>query len=477
MNISNKIIKDFKKSPLSFSQQRIWILQNLYKDDVMYNTLRCYKIKGPLNKNALLNTVNALALRHEVLRIRLQLSPDGSPFQIVENNPRINIEQRDLRQLSGGNIQHIAEQIIQNVITSPFDIYNEPLLRIILVQLGEEESILLFVKHHLISDYVSWQLFLTEFTTIYTAIITGNKLSLPALPWEYSDFAITESLLLTREFMESKKIYWYNFFADFIDSKAESDRRMQKIKNGETPFYESFQQLIPSDTIGECREVAENHQSTLFIVILTVISLLISYLYRNSKVMLCIANANRKYPEANKVMGCFFMNVIVTLNVQREQKIADLISEVKDIFLKSRKNQNVPFEFFVSEFAFECTRQRRPPYKIYISYRPFTNYVEFKLPHVDLETLHFSTGKNTHEDIIFSFWEKMSGDKRYLDLELLYRSDVFDRKTIEKVSSMMKNLMDGMKKNVNIDVQSLHNEWDNSEDSVTEGTKIKAGEP
>jgi hypothetical protein len=85
MPIYNEQLNNGQKIPLSFPQQRIWFLQNLYNDHVMYNTLRCFRIKGLLDMEALQMTLHTLVARHDALRSRLHLFQDGSPYQVMEN--------------------------------------------------------------------------------------------------------------------------------------------------------------------------------------------------------------------------------------------------------------------------------------------------------------------------------------------------------------------------------------------------------
>jgi len=432
MPINNNEKSDsVQKCPLSFSQYRVWILQNLYNDDVMYNTSRCFRIEGPLDMGALQKTVDTLVARHEALRARLQIARDGSPFQIMEKEPDLKIEQTDLRNTSEKDIRRLAEQTLQEAVARPFKIYDELMLRIALVRLKETENILLFVKHHLITDYSSWRLFLEEFTTIYTATIKGHSVPLPALKFQYSDFAKAQSLLCTKENLEKKRIYWRNFFDLGSNPEPATETAFPQKTNNKTPCYSSVRQFIPSHIVSECKIIAESRKSTLFEVVLTAIAVLGSYLYNNPKVVLCSANASRQQPGTEHLIGCFFTNVIIALNIRPKQKFTDLIGEVKDNFGRARQQQDMPFEMFTEDLKMECTRRRIPPYRIYVSYRKSAHDKKFNLPETQSEQIDISTGRNTREDIVFNIWERLSEEKLSLELEWLWRTDTFDREMIK----------------------------------------------
>ena len=456
MLINKYRLSSGREIPLSFPQRRIWFLQNLYNDNVMYNVGRCYRINGLLDMEALRIAMHTLTVRHEPLRSRLQIAQDGYPFQIMEKEPQVNIEYTDLRSTSRDNIRGLAEQIIQEAVERPFNLCDEKMLRVVSIRLSESESMLIFVMHHIITDYFSRRPFNADFTSVYTAKIMGHKLSLPPLKFQYSDFAKEQELLLTKENIANKRQYWRDFFAGYSNLELATGTPSQYLINDGPPSYDFASQIILSETIRECKMIAESRKCTLFTIYLTAIALLVNYLYRDSKVMLCTANANRRLPGAEQVIGCFFTNIIIFLDIRPERKLSELLQDVREKFLHARQHQDMPFEMFAEDLALECTRQRKPPYRIYISYHNSANDVELSLPNAQLERVAFSTGRNTHEDIVFDFWEKLSEGKLCLDIQWLWRTDLFDKKTIKKASSMLEILFGEITRDFDINVQSLH---------------------
>src|SRR5438034_10409656 len=54
--------------PLSFAQQRLWLLDQLEPGNTAYNTSRLLSFSGVLNQDALRGALNAIVARHESLR-------------------------------------------------------------------------------------------------------------------------------------------------------------------------------------------------------------------------------------------------------------------------------------------------------------------------------------------------------------------------------------------------------------------------
>ena len=78
------------------------------------------------------------------------------------------------------------------------------------------------------------------------------------------------------------------------------------------------------------------------------------------------------------------------------------------------------------------------------------------MPNVSIDPLDFSTGRNTHEDIVFNIWEKISEGGICLDIGWLWRKDLFNNKTIKRASSMLEILFGEIRRDINNNVKSLH---------------------
>ena len=260
MIIHKHRLSEGREIPLSFPQQRIWFLQHLYNDHVMYNVGRCYRIKGRPDMAALRAALNALALRHEPLRSRVQIARDGYPFQMIDQDSQIDMEYTDLRNLHDKDISGTAGQMMQEALIRPFSLCGDNMLRVAWVRLRDDESMLMFVIHHIISDYASRRIFNVELTALYAAMIKGKTLTLPPLAFQYSEYAKQQERLLTVENITSRRQYWRDFFHGSSPREPLSGAIPQQNANDGTPSYESLQQIIAPDTINKCKMIADQEE-------------------------------------------------------------------------------------------------------------------------------------------------------------------------------------------------------------------------
>ncbi|KEF06839.1 hypothetical protein DF18_37480, partial [Streptomyces rimosus] len=56
---------------LSYAQQRLWFLAQLRGAGEAYHMPQAFRLRGPLDRDALTRALDALVARHEVLRTRL----------------------------------------------------------------------------------------------------------------------------------------------------------------------------------------------------------------------------------------------------------------------------------------------------------------------------------------------------------------------------------------------------------------------
>jgi acyl carrier protein len=69
--------------PLSFSQQRLWFIDQLEPGSPLYNIPVALRIEGPLDSRVLALTLGEIVRRHEALRT-VFAAPEGAPVQVIQ---------------------------------------------------------------------------------------------------------------------------------------------------------------------------------------------------------------------------------------------------------------------------------------------------------------------------------------------------------------------------------------------------------
>src|SRR6266516_3120031 len=134
--------------PVSFSQQRLWFLDQLEPGEPTYNMPYAMS----LDAHALQRAMDAMVARHAVLRTSI-VAFDGVPEQVVADAGTVPIERIELPAgLDAGERTRQAESIAADHARQQFDLATGPLIRAALIGAGPDRWLLVLVIHHIISD-------------------------------------------------------------------------------------------------------------------------------------------------------------------------------------------------------------------------------------------------------------------------------------------------------------------------------------
>src|SRR6185369_16283853 len=165
--------------PLSFAQQRLWFIDQLEPGTAAYNIPGAVRLSGVLDVVALERSFTEIVRRHEALRTRFETIA-GAAVQVIDEAAAVVLRRVDLR--GRAEVELEAQRA--------FDLQAGPLLRVLLLQLEDEEQVLVVTMHHIVSDGWSMGVFLQELASLYGAYCRGEESPLAELPIQYLDFAV-----------------------------------------------------------------------------------------------------------------------------------------------------------------------------------------------------------------------------------------------------------------------------------------------
>jgi pristinamycin I synthase 3 and 4 len=165
------------------------------------------RLRGPLDRLALQQTIDTIAARHESLRTRF-VEIDGEPVQLIAPVLHIDLPLEDLSTLDEAAQQEQVAAALRQEWEQPFDLAHGPLLRLKLVRLNEQDHILLRTFHHIISDGWSQGVFNREVGVLYEAFREGRDNPLEPLAVQYADFALWQRGWLDPVTLDSGLQYW-----------------------------------------------------------------------------------------------------------------------------------------------------------------------------------------------------------------------------------------------------------------------------
>ena len=154
--------KGISTGPLSYGQRALWFLQHLDPENGAYNVKLAARISTGVDAVALRNAFQLLVNRHPSLRTVFPSSKSG-PVQQVHEYQVVNFKEVDASAMNWEELRwRLAEESHK-----PFDLERGPLLRIHLFKSSTHEHVLLLTMHHIVVDFWSVAIILSELSTLY----------------------------------------------------------------------------------------------------------------------------------------------------------------------------------------------------------------------------------------------------------------------------------------------------------------------
>jgi acyl-CoA synthetase (AMP-forming)/AMP-acid ligase II len=416
-------------SPLSFSQQRIWFLDQLAPGDTSWNSQIAYRLSGPLDEPALRGALEAIVRRHDSLRTTFP-AVEGQPRQVVVPFSSLALEIRDLTAAGGDSALAAA---IAAEGARPFDIASGPVLRCHLFRLAGDEHVLLVTVHHIVFDGGSRLILLRELTTLYHALSEGGGDPLPALPVQYPDFAVWQRAQLEADGLEPDLAYWRERLAGAPAAlELPTDRARPTVANG---VGAAVDVPVPEEVTNSLRSFARSEGVTLFMVLVAGFQALLARYVGTADVVIGTPSAGRSRPELEDLIGCFITTLVHRTDCAGDPSFADHVRRVREAAVGAYRHQDVPFERLVEELAPVRDPSRNPLVQMSLQIDPVPDAVSVgaltvtQLP-VEVATARFDVEVHVRE----------SADGA-LSIQLVYATALFDAGTAEGMATHLANLL------------------------------------
>src|SRR5580700_8457468 len=108
-------------APLSFSQARLWFLDQLEPNSTTYICPLALRLTGCLDESTLQATLSEIVRRHEVLRTTFTFI-DGTPMQTVQDASPVPLPVVELQALSREEREQEAQRRIYDEAQQSFDL-------------------------------------------------------------------------------------------------------------------------------------------------------------------------------------------------------------------------------------------------------------------------------------------------------------------------------------------------------------------
>ena len=417
-------------APLSFTQQRLWFLDQLLEGTPNYNIPTCVRLEGPFQPAALQNGLEEMIRRHESLRTTFPIIDDQPQQAIVPAHP---YHLPVLSVMDHQDPEAEARRQIQEQANQVFDLEQGPLWKAILYRLDDEDYVLLLVMHHIITDGWSVGIFVRELVTLYTMYVQGLTPELPSLPVQYADFARWQQDWFNSSAQKTQMRYWKEALADFdgiLPLPIDYPRPSVQSARGKSHYLP-----LGPEVAQQLSKFCKNTRSTPFMVLIAAYFGLLAQVTGENDIAVGTPVANRTRSELEGLIGFFANTIVLRMKLEDNPTFRALLQRVKKNAVDSFSHQDMPFEKLVEELQPARDLSHSPIFQTMFVLQNASNG-EVSLPNLEVKPfpIEISTAKfdlllslNIADGDIYTAWE--------------YNRDLFAPDTIERMAGRFKRLL------------------------------------
>jgi amino acid adenylation domain-containing protein len=415
-------------APLSAEQRRLWYVLQLAPGYPVYTIPLGFRLRGPLDIEALFAALRDLVGRHEMLRVSFA-EQDGEPLQTVHDGSAF--EPRLIEVPSDQWAASEARWQADEFALATYDLGAGETFRAALVKVSDDEHHLLIGMHHIAADGWSAATLLRELSALYVARVAGEPVELAEAPVRFRDWAAFQRR--PREGAQADEAFWREELRGaphVLDLPADHPRpALQSWEGAKHPFS------IPPELTEQLEAAARAEGTTLYAVIAAAFGLLLSRYSGEDDFVVGTLLANRPRPELADVVGFFANTVPLRMRVHGEPTLAELIRRVHTTVANAQRHSALPFDRIV-ELADVRRDFSRPPLVQAVLTFADAAASSLAIPGVEVERIEMDS-----RTAIFDLTLQVERHGGVLNAALQYAEALFDEETARRMGRHLLNIL------------------------------------
>ncbi|WP_328407054.1 amino acid adenylation domain-containing protein [Streptomyces violaceus] len=303
--------------PLSPLQEGMLFERAIDADGVdVYQSQRILDLEGPLDAPRLRAAWQRLVARHASLRTSFHQLGSGETVQAVADEVAVPWREADLSHLDEAAVAAEADRLLAQDQAERFDVTRAPLLRLLLIRLGESRHRLIVTSHHVVLDGWSTPIVLGEMSTGYAG---GQG---PSTAPSYRDYLAW----LRRQDVEAPRAAWRSELAGADEptlTDADADKTMV-MPDGHAAW-------LPEETTQALTDFARGHGLTLSTIVQGAWALVLARLAGRTDVVFGTVVSGRpaEVPDVERMVGMFINTVPARVRLEGGRPVLEMLRDLQ----------------------------------------------------------------------------------------------------------------------------------------------------
>jgi amino acid adenylation domain-containing protein len=432
--------------PLSFAQERLWVVDQMEGAGALYNVPMARRLEGALDVEALRGALGEIVRRHETLRTVFR-EVEGSLQQVIVPFAGFEVPLEDLSGLDAAEREARVGQRAEEDAVRPFDLSAGPLVRARLLRLGREEHVLLLCVHHIASDGWSMDVLAHELNVLYGAFRENRGSPLPEPAVQYADYAVWQRRHLGGNALEPHLAYWRETLSgapELLALPADHPRPAARAQRGAHERIE-----LPAVLLERLRALGRDEGATLFMVLLGAFQAVLSRNGGGEDVVVGSPIAGRTSREIEGLIGYFANTLVLRTELGGNPSFRDVLRRVRAATLGAYEHQDVPFDRLVAELQPERSPSHSPLFQVTFTLQ------DGALSRWSLPGVRLSAVRTEAHAAKFDLMLAMEATPDGLRAGLTYATDLFERGTIRRLLGHLERVLEQVARDADVRLSEL----------------------
>ncbi len=429
--------------PLSFAQERLWVLDQLDPGSPVYNIAAVSYLDGPLDLELLERTLREILRRHEALRTVFP-RVGGEPVQALLDPADFALELEEIPRMPEAERDAYVRRRTREEGSRRFDLAAGPLFRVRIYRLSPTRHVFHTIKHHIVTDGWSMGALSRELEVIYKAFATGEPSPLPELQIQYRDYAAWQREYLTGETLKRQVDYWRGHLAGVPNLEMPTDRPRPPVESHRGAFHRF---VIPAEVTAGLHALSRREGVTLNMTITAAWAVLLARYAGQDDFAMGTLIGNRNRAETEGLIGFFVNTAALRMDLSGDPGFREFLRRTRGALLDADAHQDLPFERVVEELRPPRDLSRHPVFQAMFFLHAFV-VQHAPMPNPDLGGVTFAAFDPESGIALqdtgaakFDLGLGMVELGGVLSAILEYATDLFDAATAERICDHLNTLL------------------------------------
>ena len=407
-----------KRFAMTEAQLEVWLSSTQSAEaNCAYNEISSLVIKGNLDTDVLKKAIDKVVERNALLRSNF--SANGQEV-LVHKAARYDFKSLDLSE-SGVEAQ---SEVIKEQATTPFDLVEGPLLRVVLQKISDSHHKLTFAAHHIVLDGWSLAIFCRDLGYYYDTLRGISREPLPAVH-NYVEYAEKMEAYFNTEAGRQDEAYWLDQFADEIpvlDLPIEHSRPSLRTYTGSR-----YDHQFSTELIEKVRKVGAKSGCSLFNVMLAAFNAYVARISGYDDFCVGIPTAGQAALDCPNLIGHCVNTMPLRTKVDINTPFVDFMKESRNALLDAFDHQRYSYGTLLRKISPPRDPSRPPMLSVSFNLDPTIDTSEMGFEGLAIDVLVEPRSFENFEWFINGVINK---DKS-VEMQVQYNADLYSNQSVE----------------------------------------------